>query len=84
MLRELLAQIPLDGAHRQRQRRPRLRHPCVPCGDQRTRRAGGDSTAAQCPALESAQPAVAARNEALRAVRRLGSRIWKKWSGYVT
>ena len=34
--------------------------------------------------LESAQPAVAARNEALRAVRRLGSRIWKKWSGYVT
>ena len=28
------------------------------------------------------EPAAASRNEALRAVRRLGSHIWKKWSGY--
>ena len=82
MLPELLAQIPADepiasvsgdGAY-----------------DTRACHAAISARGAQAvtPPRRNAQPwkahdpAAASRNEALRAVRRLGSRIWKKWSGY--
>ena len=95
MLPELLDQIPpdqpiasvtADGAFDTRKCHDAIHCPTVVCWQ--TTRGAARGAAAIIPPRKNAKPwqpdtaGAIARNEALRASRRFGRTIWRRWSGY--
>ncbi len=78
----LLEQIPAGQEIRTVTGGRRLRHPAVPCRDPGTLGEGNIPISSNGRLWKEDCPAALARNNILRAARRLGRAIWTRWSGH--